>query len=244
MFAVLGGKKGVLARKIVGNAALAVLAVSVAAPAFASGAGSNTYYAIWTGISSANGFFFNTYAPDPDVGSGVRSMTHTRVYFNRSIGHYNGVGYMSADSRTNRRLAYQISDQYGNYIYFVSGYTYAPYDSNGARNTVSAGMWQVSGNTWHFNWWGPNFNVGLDAGNSSGTRAPEEASVGADGWGGCPNAYPVNYAWGWLYRNRSSGSWYYVPVARRYNWGNTPTWAVFGEIAGGGNINFGTTGCP
>lgn len=244
MVAVLRGKWGVLGRKIVGNAALAAAIVSIATPALASGAGSHTYSGIWRGIGSTNGFFFNTYAPDPDVGTGVRSMTHTRAYFNRSAGHYNGVGFMSADSRSNRKLAYQVSDQYGNFIYFVSGITYQPYDSNGARNSVSAGMWQTSGTTWHFNWWGPDFNVGLDAANSSAGRSTEEASVGADGWGGCPNSYAVNYAWGWMYRNKYSYSWYNVPAAKLYNWGNTPTWSVFGDISGGGNINFGTTSCP
>jgi len=194
---------------------------------------------------NANGIYFNTYGPDPDVGAAVRSMTHTRLYFNRSANYYNLVGFMSEDSRGNRRLVYQTSDRYGVFTNFVPGATYSPYSSSGARNAVQAGMWQASGNYWHFDWWGPDgLNVGLDAYNYDAGTGPNGAHVGAEGWGGCPNAYPANYAWSWLYRSRANGSWYYMPAGRNATWGNTPTWSLFGSIANGGNISFGTTSCP
>jgi hypothetical protein len=222
-----------------------VLGLAVTAPAFASGSGANTYTSQFGGLANANGMYFAAYGPDPDVGYGVRSLTHTRLYFNLSGGTYNGVGFMSADSRSNRKLAYQIADAYGNFIYFVNNYTYSPYDSGGARAVVSAGTWQNSGNEWHFNWWGPDgLNVGVNASNSDAGRTPEAASMGADGWGGCPNTYPSNYAWNWLYRYRYNGYWYYIPSTNNYNWGNTPTWSEYGNANNGGWINFGTTSCP
>ena len=244
MAAVLWGRWIQSSRKLVANAALTALVVSIAAPAFASAAGANSAKEIFAGIANANGLFFSTYGPDPNVGPGVRSLTHTRLWFNRASYQFNSVGFMTADSRSNRKLAYQISDQYGNFTYYVNGYTYQPYDANGARNTVSAAMWLSSGSTWHFNWWGTNLNVGVDARNAAGGQAPEEASVGADGWGGCPNAYPVNYAWSWMYRSKSNGYWNYFPVTNRYTWGDTPRWSAFGDHASGGSLNFGTTTCP
>jgi len=159
--------------------------------------------------------------------------------------HFNGVGFMSADSRSNRRLAYQVSDAYGDYIYYVGSYTYSLYEPNGSRGVVSAGAWQNGGTYWHFNWWGPGgLNVGVNTYNSSGTRLPEKASIGVDAWGGCPSAYPSNYAWNWMYRNRHSGYWHYMPSTSLVSGGNAPTWYLSGNSSWGGWINFGTTSCP
>ncbi len=218
--------------------------MAMASPAFAdSGAGNYTNTGIFSGLTSANGIYFSAYAPDPDLGPGARSMTHTRLFFNRGAFWFNGAGFISADSRSNRRLGYQISDSNGFYTYFVSNYSYSLTESNGSRGVVSAGMWQASGNTWHFNWWGPRgLNVGIDAYNNVAYQGPNEAAFGGEAWGGC-SSYPSNYAWNWMYRNRYNGYWYYMPATGAYNWGGSPWWSINGNGSYGGSINFGTTGC-
>lgn len=217
---------------------------AIALPALASGAGSVTNQSSYWAVPYMDGLYYNTYAPNPIVGPGAASMNHTRAYFDRPAYHFNGVGWMSVDSQTNRKLAYQISDTGGNYIYFVTNYTYEPFNPSGGQNVLQAGMWRSSGGTWHFNWWGPNLNVGVDAYNNQGHRGLQEAAVGADGWGGCPNSAEVNNIWGWIFRYQPNGSWYYWPTSYLYNAGSSPTWSIFGSVVNGGSITFGTTSCP
>lgn len=215
--------------------AIGAVLLASAAPVWASAAGASSTF---SGIGNANGLYFNSYGPNPTVDNGVRSFTHTRGYLNRGAYHFNGVGYYSFDAQTNQRLAYQVSDPYGNFIYYLNTPTYTP----GA--SVAAGMWHNGGASWHFNWWASNYNVGVDTSNWAGDRNLEEISVGADGWGGCQNAYPANTAWSWYYRNRGNGWWYTVPWGTNFNWGNTPTWWVTGDIGNNGSISFGTSSCP
>lgn len=218
--------------------ALGLVLLGNSGAVWASGVGSSSTSAMFPGISDADGVYFNTYGPNPTVSAGVRSLTHTRVYLNRAAYYLNGVGFFTFDAQSNRRLAYQISDANGNFTYYLTSPVYAP------GTLVSAANWRNSGTNWHFNWWGPDFNVGVDATNLAGDRLVEEASVGADGWGGCENSYPSNTAWSWIYRNRFNGSWFYFPAAQNFNWGNTPTWWITGDIINNGSISFGTSSCP
>ena len=222
--------------------ALAAVVLISSTPVLASASGTNSHTGNFPGIVNADGFYFNVKAPDHTVASGVRALTHTRAYVNMAAGHFLGVGVMSFDSQSNRRLTYQVSDGNGFYTYTLSSPVYEPYDAYGNKNVISAGMWRSSGNTWHMNWWGPNLNVGVDAYNSSGAYGPTEASLGADGWGGCGSFYPIRTAWNWLYR--SGAYWYYFPSTNNYQWGSTPTWFVSGNAANGGAIDFGTVSCP
>lgn len=223
--------------------ALAAVVLATASPVLASASGDRVDTYNFPGIVNADGFFYNVKAPNPDVGPGVRVLTHNRAYVNRPAYHFVGVGYMTYDRQSNRVPAYQVSDSNGNYIYTL-GFTYPAYDSSGAVANLSGGMWRVSGQTWHINWWGPNFNTGVDVVNTSGANDVTETSLGPDGWGGCPSSYPVRYAWYWIYRYKYTGSWYYFPASTNYEWGNTPTWFILGSLANGKSADFGTVSCP
>lgn len=223
-------------------AAIAGTAILLAAaPALASGAGAHTYQSWVSWLSDVDGWYFCTYGPNPDLGSTESSLTHTRGYFNTADYYFNGVGFDSVNGSNNHNLAYQISDQNGNYLYYVVGYTY------GVGDNVSAGFWHNSGNSWHFNWWDSNagINVGIDANNAYASGPGfDQASVGVDSWGGCPSGYPTNQQWNWIARYAPNGGWYDIPTDGLYNWGNTPSWTVWGDAANGNTVAESTTSCP
>jgi hypothetical protein len=68
--------------------------------------------------------------------------------------------------------------------------------------------------------------------------------MGVDGWGGCPNDLRWSDHWSWIWRNRSSGDWYYFWDTALYHWGRSPTYAVAGNANWGGAVGIGTVSCP
>ncbi|MBU6429055.1 MAG: hypothetical protein KGR26_08600, partial [Cyanobacteria bacterium REEB65] len=207
--------------------------VVAAAPALASGAGAESYATQVTYLTGADGISFETDGPNPSVGTGVSSFTHANGYFDTNYAYFNGVGFGTYNTQGNRTLDYEISDTNGNYVYYVSGYTYNPGDG------VQAAWYHNSGNSWHFNWWDTNtsLNVGVNANNAyANSSGLTLSTVGADGWGGCSNSYPLNDEWDWIYRYASNSTWYYFGSDSTFSWGSSPTWSVGGDAASGQSV--------
>ncbi len=225
---------------LIATLAGATLALA-AGPALASGAGAHTFSSWVSALGSADGLQFWTYGPGGDVGSGVVSFTHVRGYFNTNSNYYNGVGWLIYNGTGNHYISYEISDQNGAYTYYCGGGNFTTGD------TLDALFTHNGGNSWYFYWYNKSTGASwaVDANNAyASTPGFDQASVGADGWGGGPNGYSANNQWGWQYQDSSNYSWDLIPTDGTYNWGNTPTWDVWGDAANGNAVDESTISCP
>ncbi|MBM3271527.1 MAG: hypothetical protein FJZ01_28155 [Candidatus Sericytochromatia bacterium] len=216
--------------------ALAIALIAASAPVLASGAGGDSAGP----MTVADALYFDVWAPNPYVGWGARTISHTRAWLEPApTGAYNGVGVITLDYQSNRHLSYQIKDTNGSYSYILTqGYPLS--------STVSSALWRNSGNNWHFHWWGSGFNVYVNADNTRGSNLMQTATLGAEAWGGCPSEYHGDAPfWGWRWRHKDYGYWEYLGGVNNFYSGNTPSWGPpAGNAANGNGMWLATTTCP
>lgn len=209
-------------------------------------------------MTMIDGTYFNTYAQSSIyLGNGKYDYVCSTIVFNDpSYSYGNGVGYLYYVNSSGTRYyygAYEIAGPgQGDTIYFN---TAVPIPNDNSQ--ISAGMWRSNGNTWHFNWWTPNANQGIDVSNNAGIEDIASQYLKVYSNGGCPNNFGSNTSWNNIWRSKSTsvgpsgswywqGAWYYFPSMSNSIIGSnsSPTWTISGNAGNGGNIYYNTTSCP
>ncbi len=208
----------------------------------------------FSSLSQLDGIFIRTKGPGGNVlvAPGWHWMVN-KIDFQLANGGtfvtFNAVGYIKYVPSNGTTLYYGAYEKAWwdsgahDELYYVSAVPYTPNDE------IASGMWRSNGETWHYNWWTPTVNYGLDSWSSAGDESPRSYSAGGLAY----NCYQdlTNWpTWGLLLHTPSSG-WQYSPTLRtcgfggiQCSFGTNPTWSQpTGNLGSGATLSV-TASCP